>query len=256
MLKAAPRAPSHVPNVISFGNDTHEDYYECLVTGSLEKSTFSRLLTFLESTGFVIERSSFEADIRSDSFSSLLLIRSQKSDLDMFELVEKIMQSNLVRSIEFSPRHNRIFSHFRFPLELTRGQSGVVISPSSFLTLERAYQKTAKAPGPLFFEGGRSYGAELVSLCPKKSLFVSETEYMEAVLDVTQAAGWGVCKSQELEGNQMLLLLSEAPLGAESTFIVGMLVGIAEAVLNRKMHVLTTHFDKSKNIVSVKIASD
>ena len=108
----------------------------------------------------------------------------------------------------------------------------------------------------LFFEGGKSYGSDLVGLCPKKSVFDTDNEYIESVLEVTQATGWGLCKRQILDGKEVLFLLNEPPAGLESNFMVGMIQGIAESALNQKLHVLSTQFDKSKNVLAVKMAID
>ena len=253
MLKSTPWAPSYIPNHISLGKETQSDSYECLVSGNLNSGAVSRLFTLLESAGMTILHCSFEVDSRSGTFSALLMVQSQKSDAEMFGLVEKIMRTHLVDSIEFSPREKRIFSHFRFPLELTFGQRGVLITPNSLLLLERSYEKSSEAPAAYFFDGGRSFGSELVSFCPKKSLFDSETEYIEAVLEVTQAAGWGICTRQILEGNENVFTMSEPPSGSDSSFVVGMLVGIAESALKKRVGALTTHFDKPKNVLSVKM---
>ncbi|MFI5419603.1 MAG: hypothetical protein ACHQ1H_01405 [Nitrososphaerales archaeon] len=257
MQKSAPQAPSHVPNVIALGNNLHADSCECLVSGNSATGAFGRLLAFLESSGLEIERSFFERDSQSGTFSALLLLRSQKSDVDIFGFVEKIMRLHLVASIEFSPQNNRIFSHFRFPIELINGKRTVLINPSSLLSLERSFQKSGGGgSNHLFFEEGRTYGVDLVELCPKKSLFDTDNEYIESVLDATQATGWGICKRQILEGREVLFLLYEPPVGAETNFMVGMIQGIAESALNQKLRVLTTQFDKSKNVLAVKMAFD
>jgi hypothetical protein len=257
MLKSAPRIPSHVPNIISLGNNLNADSYECLVSGNLATGVFGHLLAFLESSGLLIERSFFESDSQSGTFSALLLLRYQKSDADIFGLVEKIMRLHLVSSIEFSPRNNRIFSHFRFPIELINGQRTVLVKPGSLHSLESSIQTGGgKGFSHLFFEEGRSYGSDLVGLCPKKSLFDTDNEYIESVLDVTQATGWGLCKRQILEGKEVLFLLYEPPAGLESNFMIGMIQGIAESALNQKLRLLSTQFDKSKNVLTMKMAFD
>jgi hypothetical protein len=255
MLKSAPRPHTHVPNVISLGNDLREDSYECLVSGNLEHDAFGRILTFLESSGFEVHRSSFESHAQFGTFSALFLVRSKKSDADMFALVEKIMRLHLVSSIEFSPRSKHIFSHFRFPVELINGQRSVLISPAVLLSLERACRTSdGGAASTLFFDSGRTYGANLAGLCPKKTLFENESEFIESVLDITQATGWGICRRQILEGDKVGLLLSDPPASSESDFLVGTLVGIAEIALNRKLRLMSTQFDKSKNVLTVILA--
>jgi predicted hydrocarbon binding protein len=254
MLAGSPEIPSHLPEVIGFEVQDARSY-ECLVTGKSEAGAFLRLLTLLESSGLKVQTSSFEAREGIGTFSATILVQGSKSDAEMFALVEKIMRSRMVTSIEFSPRNKRIFSNFRFPVNIVRNERVVLIRADTILDLETNFRKVlGEKSDLLFFDAGRSYGENLTRVSPKRSEFENDVEYLEGIFDVTKATGWGVSSYQQLEGAELLFLLSEPPPGIPINFMTGMIIGIAEAVFDRKMRVVSTGFDKSKNLFSLRAA--
>jgi hypothetical protein len=253
MLAGLPETPSHLPEVIGFGVVQDARSYECLVTGKSESGAFLRLLTLLESSGVKVQTSSYETRDEHGTFSATFLVQVSKSDAEMFALVEKIMRSRLVASIEFSPRNKRIFSQFRFPVNIVRNERVVLLRAETILNLEIKFRNfMGEKSDLLFFDSGRSYGEDLTRLSPKRSEFENDTEYLQGILEVTKATGWGVCTCQQLESAEFLFMLSEPPVEIPSNFLTGMIIGIAEVVLDRKLRVVSTEFDKSKNLFSLR----
>jgi hypothetical protein len=260
MLPGIPQAGSLLPEAIGFGEVQNASSYECLVTGKLESGGFLRLLTLLESTGVRIQTSYFQANQPAGTFSSTILIQTAKSDVEMFAMVEKVMQSRLVKSIEFSPRNKRIFSNYRFPITIGKNERVVLIRAEVIFDLEIQFREMfGEKSDSLFYDAGRSYGEDLTRLSPKRSEFESDTEYLEALLDVTKATGWGVGAATQLENSEMLFFLSEPPSNRRKTtssFLLGMLTGIAEVASGSKLKVGATSFDTSKNILTLRIVLD
>jgi len=259
MLPGSPQSGSLLPEIIGFGEAQGARSYECLVKGKLESGVFLRLLTLLESTGVKIQSSSYEAIQKEHSFSATVLLQTAKSDADMFALVEKIMRSQIVESIEFSPRNKRIFSNYRFPIHLGKNERSVLLRADIIFDLESGFRNVlGEKSGLLFYEAGKSYGRDLAHLCPKKSEFESVIEYLDAVLDATKATGWGVSKCEQLTDSEFLFSMSEPPPKISTTksdFLIGMLIGIAETVFGRKLKVGESNFDISKAVYSLKFLS-
>ncbi|MDA4130567.1 MAG: hypothetical protein OK457_07330, partial [Thaumarchaeota archaeon] len=85
--------------------------------------------------------------------------------------------------------------------------------------------------------------------------FEDSAEYIDAVLEITRAIGWGVSKLEEQENSEVVFSLSHPPsAGAESSnFLLGVVLGLTECILERKLQVSETRYDKSKNLLTVRM---
>jgi hypothetical protein len=195
LLTSAYEGHSHVPLNIGFQDTQDERTFECLVQGKFEAGVFVRLLVMLESGGVKVLRSSFEARLQESCYAATLLLQIKKSDVDMFNLVAKIMLSRLVTAIEFSPRNNRPFSTYRFPINLVADKRAILFTVDAIASLEDNFRKKFGSEADSTFHNlGKSYGVDLVNHCPKRSGSESETDFVDAVLEITKATGWGLSK--------------------------------------------------------------
>ncbi|MDA4111004.1 MAG: hypothetical protein OK439_00585 [Thaumarchaeota archaeon] len=261
MLTISSEKLSHIPVNVGFDNALDDRSFECLMLGKYESGVFVRLLAILESKGIKVLRSSFDVSQADGNFVATLLVHLKKTDIGMFDLVEKIMESKLVSTVEFSPREKRLFSNYLFPINLVSGKRSILTTADLMIRLESNFRKTlGQRSDSIFYEEGRSYGSQLASLYSKKARSESDMESIQAILEVTKATGWGLSKCELQEDGSVNYSLIDPPSNGNgnvsSLFLVGMMRGLMEQALGHGLKVVDQNYDRVKNTLTLKLAKD
>ena len=227
-------------------------YCECLIRGKAERGVLVRLLAIFESRGIKVDSCSFESGLGKPVFGATLVLelRKKSSDSDMFALVEKLMDTRLVSSVEFAPLEGKAFTNFRFPIVILPEERGVIVQPQILIDCLVAVFHGNVASS---LEAGRRYGSLLAS-------HFSSQKTVGTAIQALKATGWGIGKYEENEKGKITFALSDPVIGIESElesrsrFLVGMIQGMLENICGYPMILLGDGFDGKTNSLIVRLA--
>ncbi len=212
-----------------------------------------RLLAIFESRGIGVLSCSYESD--NAAFAATLVLElKNNSDSETLTLVEKLMDTKVVSSVEFSPLKGRKFASFRFPIVILPGERGVIVQPQLLMNglAEDAKQEEAIT----ILEGGRSYGHSFAKLLHERKTGERDTDIMIQSLKVT---GWGIGECKENEKGDITFIMKDPVFGldsehdSESRFLVGMIQGMIEEIFSRPMSLQGDRFDGKTNSLVIKL---
>jgi len=226
-----------------------------LINGTTEHGILLRILTIFESRGIKISNCNFESDPQSGTFGATIQLEIKNSSQDMVSLVGKVMETKVVSSVEFSPLEGKLFSNFHFPIFLFPNKRGIILPADELIIFENELRsKLGSEADSVIFEGGRSYGSNLISQ------FVTdkdrEKEAFEKAVEILKATGWGIGKFEAEETGIVNFSLSDPPIDPEikSRFLSGIVQGILEKVFGQDMKILADNFDAQKNSLDFTLA--
>jgi len=245
----------NLPVSLSRNNPSCQGYYECLIRGKSQRGVLVRLLAIFESRGIQVLSCSYETNDEQPTFGAILVLELKKnSDSETMTLVEKLMDTRVVSSIEFSSLEGRSFTNFRFPIAILPGERGVIIQPEYLVDY---LQFTFQGKGIPILDCGRNYGRLLADNLRKKKISDSGSDL---VVQMIKATGWGIGKYEENEKGQIIFILKDPAFGIDSEskyridFLAGMIQGMIEGILNCSMCLLGSRFDGKTNALVVKLS--
>ena len=232
-------------------------FYECLIKGRAEQGIFLRLLTIFESRGIKVSSCNFESDSRNETFETTMLLELKNSNQEIVGVVEKVMETKVVTSIEFSPMEGKLFSNFHFPIFLFPNKRGIFLLAEELTSFEEDLAgKLGSEAGSIVFEEGRKYGSNLVSQFPSNKF--RKAEALENALGIMKATGWGIGKCETDEKGIVKFSLIDPPSSPEietkSSFLIGMIQGILEKTFGQNMYILENRFDAQRNSLNLAMA--
>jgi predicted hydrocarbon binding protein len=168
----------------------------------------------------------------------------------MVGLVEKVMETKVVTSIEFSRLEGKMFSNFHFPIFLFPNKRGIILPAEELNILEDDLKsKLGSEASSVIFEWGRRYGSNLVNQFPEDD--VRKKEALEHAIEIMKATGWGIGKCETDEKGIVKFSLSDPTIDSETRikdrFLAGMVQGIVEMMTGQNMKIIEDHFDAQKN---------
>jgi hypothetical protein len=213
-----------------------------------------RLLAIFESRGIAVLNCSYETDMDSGMFGAVLVLQLRDdSDSETLTLVERLMDTRLVSSVEFAPLSGKSFPSFRFPIIVSQEERGVIVQPASFVDSILATNGTTMN----LLDAGKKYGHSVV-----KGLKNESNPLLDAgiIIQLLKATGWGIGKFEENEKGNVTFILRDPVFGIDSEqevrteFIVGLLRGVIEEVLSAELQVISYRFDGKSNSLVVKLS--
>jgi len=251
MQVSSGESANHFPFVLPIEEIPSEGYCECLIRGKSQRGILVRLLAIFESRGIRVLSCSYESIADSGVFGASLILQLEKnSDSETLSLVEKLMDTRTVSSVEFAPLKGKSFANFRFPIVVLSGERGVIIQPE---VLVDSVQEAGKLSAIAVLESGRKYGHSFASHLRRKS------GKEDVVIQVLRATGWGTGKYEENEKGEIIFVLKDPAIGVDaeledkSRFLVGLIQGMLEEILGYQMRVLNDRFDGKTNSLIVKL---
>ena len=249
MLASASESQDLFPIRLASPSPLKARFYECLIKGRAEHGIFLRILAIFESRGIKVSKCSFESDSQSGIFGTTMVLELKNSSQDMVGLVEKVMETKVVTSIEFSRLEGKMFSNFHFPIFLFPNKRGIILLAEELNILENDLKcKLGSEASSVIFEWGRRYGSNLVSQFPESD--VRKEEALEYAVEIIRATGWGIGKCETDEKRIVKFSLSDPPIDSKlrtSRFPAGMVQGIVEKITRQNMQIIEDHFDAQKN---------
>jgi acetolactate synthase regulatory subunit len=242
---------NHLPLVLPIEENSSDGYCECLIRGRSQRGILVKFLAIIESRGIRVLSCSYESSADSGAFGASLILQLEKnSDSETLSLVEKLMDTRTVSSVEFAPLKGKFFANFRFPIVVLPGERGVIIQPEA---LVESVQEAGQLSAAAVLETGRKYGHSFASQSRGKS------GKEDIVIQVLRATGWGTGKYEENEMGEVIFVLKDPAIGVDtefedkSRFIVGLIQGMLEEILGCQMRVLNDRFDGKTNSLVVKL---
>lgn len=231
-----------------------EGFSECLIRGKSQRGVLVRLLAIFESRGINVLNCSYELDNDASTFGAVLVIELKKnSDSETLSIVEKLMDTKVVSTIEFAPVDGKFFMSFRFPIKILPQDRGVVVQPDLLID---GFLSADQRDAPSIFEAGRTYGRSFASRL--KSTAKSERK-LDVVNQTLKATGWGVGNYEENERGEITFTLSDPVFGIESEmerrsrFLVGLIQGMIEETIDCSLELLGDRFDGKINALVVRM---
>lgn len=256
MLVSNGEGKTDLPIVLARKEFSSENYSECLIRGrSQQHGILVRLLAIFESQGIRVAGCSYESSPRSDSFGLTLIMELKKNstDSDTLTLVEKLMDTRIVSSVEFAPLAGKAFQSFRFPIMIFPQERGVIVEPELLI---EGLEEGGSVLGESLLQGGREYGHSLARGLRNQEL---EEKGPEAIVQFLKATGWGLGNYEENEVGQVTFTVSDPVLGADSElkgrnkFLVGMTHGMFEGMDGIEYSLASYRFDGKTNSLLIKL---
>lgn len=249
MLVNDAESSSSIPLVLERDSSSGENHFECLVRGKSQRVALARLLAIFESRGIQVLNCSFDSNEDGGTFGAIMILKlKENSDSDTLTLVEKLMETRLVSSVEFAPLQGKSYPTFRYPILMYHGERGVIVQPTLLVDSFRTGSKKA------IFEAGKEYGRSFT-----RALSRNRPRDSSLVIQALKITGWGIGKFEEDETGEVTFTLRDPVFGLESEFedrnkfIVGMLHGIAEETFQVAFAQVTYRFDGKSNSLIVKL---
>jgi hypothetical protein len=255
LLKSTSENESNLPVVLPRETSSGAEYSECLIRGKSQRGGLVRLLAIFESRGIRVVSCSYESSDRNSAFGATLVLElKNSSDSQTLTLVEKLMDTRIVSSIEFAPLEGRSFNIFRFPIVILPEERGVIVQPELLIDgIQNAIEEQSKS----ILEAGRNYGRALASRLHQSN---GTEKSLGIIVQTLKATGWGIGKFEENENGEVLFTLGDPAFGINSEmkmrsrFLVGMIQGMVEGVHGCNMRLLSDRFDGKSNSVVVRLS--
>ncbi|HYB03886.1 MAG TPA: hypothetical protein VED17_05465 [Nitrososphaerales archaeon] len=246
---------ANLPLVLPIQEISSEGYCECLIRGRSQRGALVRLLAIFESRGIKVLSCNYESSNESGVFGTTLILQLEKnSDSETLVLVEKLMETKMVSSIEFAPLKGKAFANFRFPIIMLPGTRGVIVLAEA---LAESIQGAAGLSNSVVQEAGIRYGHSFAKQSLEEEKAVKREETLVQIL---RATGWGTGKLEENEKGEITFVIKDPVIGVDSElegksrFLVGMLQGMLEEALGRRLQLLQDRFDGKTNSLVLKLA--
>lgn len=256
MLVSNDEGRTDLPIQLARKDFSSEKYSECLIRGrSQQRGILVRLLAIFESQGIRVLGCSYESSPQNDSFGVTLVLELKKNgtDSDTLSLVEKLMNTKIVSSVEFSPLAGRAFQSFRFPIIVFTQERGVFVEPE--LLIEELEETASGLPESLL-QAGRKYGNAVARQLKNLEL---DSKASESIVQFLKATGWGLGNYTENEVGQITFTLSDPVFGVDSElngknkFLVGIIRGMFEGMAGVEYSLASDRFDGKTNSLVIKL---
>ncbi len=254
MQVTSDESATDLPLILPIAGDSAAGYCECLIKGKFQRGTLVRLLAIFESRGIKVLNCAYDSDAANGTFGATLTLQLEKeSDSETLTLVEKLMETKMVSTIEFAPLKGKAFGTFRFPVILMPGDRGVVVQATS---LSKSFRETANLSDRMIQDVGISYGRTFARQALSKKKSVKQDEI---VLQILRASGWGTGKLEENAKGEITFILKDPVIGLESEgdgdsrFLIGMIQGMLEEAFSCAFRLLQDRFDGKTNSLVLRL---
>jgi len=242
-----------LPILLARKEFSSEGYSECLIRGrsQQQRGILVRILAIFESQGIRVASCSYESSPQTDSFAATLILelRKNSTDSETLTIVEKLMDTRIISSVEFSPL--AAFQTFRYPTLIMPDERGVIVQPD---LLVEALEDAGLADSLL--QAGREYGRYLALRLKTKEL---DGKGSEAIIQLLKATGWGLGNYEENEAGQIVFSLSDPVFGVNSElnnrskFLVGLIYGLIEEMTGAEYSLVSNRFDGKTNSIVIRL---
>jgi len=204
----------------------------------------------------------FEWDDEERWFAAFYTVDMTSADCSTSTLAEILRSRPDVDSVRVIPRAGAAFSYSVFPIILNGADRGVLFRAKNWFRVEEDLVKWMGSAGEsIMYREGETYG---ISTCTsyKEGLAPQDQGLLfRNVVDGGRSAGWGILDYKMNDDNTIVSLSVKYPVTnskgeVTSRFFHGMLSGVMEVVLNARLSILESAYDKKSSILSISCKVD
>ena len=271
--RAKPHSDSsqrYYPRLIGMGPQVmgkpSDHWYELLVTGRDEIGGLAKLSKILFGNRINVGPAGGYQLLTTDTFVWTTFIEPTSSK-SLSEALAKIRSLDFVTKAEAievkgGAEGNYLLDMFLFPLIIYGERRGIIMDGQALKEEENRLTNLLGSAGEvLMFEQGKAYATGSIKGLPETITGSSPAEFLNYVTDWLRELGWGMVTydtTRFYEDGTVGVTLRDPPYSAgggerESSFVRGVLVGIVELVLNRKMTVALHEYDGPSRILRLEL---
>ena len=250
------------PRVIGYVEPLGKQVFEFAVYGGDAPSSIARLTDlFLEHRARLLNHRLDWNDALSQ-FAAFYMVDMAGADCSSSKLAELLRSRPGVDEVRVISRAGSLFGYSTFPLILNGVSRGVILRVENWLQVEEDLIRWMGSAGEsIMFREGETYG---VSTCRRYTgLFASEDQSLlfQNIRDGGKALGWGIFDYRISNDRVAALLEVKYPITnsegeVTSRFFHGMLCGVMEVILNAKLNMRESAYDRKTSTLRIKYKVD
>ena len=184
-----------------------------------------------------------------------------KADCSTSTLAEILRSRKDVDTVKVVSRSGAVFGFSTFPILLNQIDRGVIFRAENWFRVEEDLVKWMGSAGEsIMFREGETYGLSTASRYTNANTTQDHAMLVQNVRDGGRAAGWGILEYKMSDDNTSIMSMKYPVTNAKgevtSKFFHGMLTGILEVILNVKLRVLESAYNKDQSALRIKYGID
>jgi hypothetical protein len=246
------------PRAIGYREPLGKETFEFAIYGGDTSSSIVRLTDlFLEHKARLLNHRLDWNDAEKE-FSAFYMVDMAAADCSASSLAEIIRSKSEVEDVRVISRAGSIFGYSTFPIILNGMNRGALLRIENWFEMESDLIKWMGTAGEsIMFREGESYG---VSTCRRYADQFADKDrslLIQNVRDGGKAAGWGITDFRLSEDRSSVLLEVKYPVTnskgeVTSRFFLGMLCGILEVILETRLGVQDSIYDRKTSTLRIR----
>jgi hypothetical protein len=248
--------------MIGYPEPLGKETFEFAIYGDEAPSSIARLTHLFLEHGVRLLKHRLDWDDVEKRFAAFYLVDMAGADCPSSKLGEILRSKSGVESVHVISRAGSLFGYSTFPIILNGASRGVILRIENWFQMEDDLVKWMGTAGEsIMFREGESYG---VSTCRRYvDVLTSDNPALlfQNVRDGGKAAGWGILDYRLNDDRSVVLLEVKYPVTnsrgeVTSRFFLGMICGVMEVLLNAKLGVQESIYDRSSSALRIKYKVD
>ncbi len=248
--------------MIGFPEPLGKETFEFAIYGDDAPSSIARLTDLFLEHGVRLLKHRLDWDDVEKRFAAFYLAETAGADCSASKLGEILRSKSGVESVHVISRTGSLFGYSTFPIILNGASRGVILRIENWFQMEDDLVKWMGTAGEsIMFREGESYG---VSTCQKYAdIFTSDNQTLlfQNLRDGGKATGWGIMDYRLIDDRSVVFLEVKYPVTnsrgeVTSRFFFGMLCGVMEVLLNAKLSVQESIYDRNSCALKIKYKVD
>jgi hypothetical protein len=195
-------------------------------------------------------------------FAAFYMVDMAEADCASSKLAEILRARAGVDEVRVISRAGAIFGYSTFPIVLNDVNRGVILRVENWAQVEEDLIKWMGSAGEsIMFREGETYG---ISTCRRYvEILTTQDEALlfQNLRDGSKAAGWGILDYRISDDRSTVFLEVKYPITnskgeVTSRFFQGMLSGIIEVILNAKLNVQDSAYDRNSRTLKIRYKAD
>ena len=250
------------PRLIGYPNPLGKETYEIAIYGDDAPSSSVRLTDLFIEHGARLLKHRLDWNDEEKKFTALYLVDMSGADCSAARLGEILRSRSGVDSVQVISRAGSTFGYSTFPLILNGANRGVILRIENWFEMEDDLVRWMGTAGEsIMFREGEAYG---VSTCRRYVGVLSAEDQallFQNIRDGGKAAGWGILDYRTNDDQSIVFLEVKYPVTnskgeVTSRFFLGMLCGIMEVLLNTRLGVQESLYDRRTRALRIKYKVD
>jgi hypothetical protein len=250
------------PRMIGYPEPLGKETFEFAIYGDEAPSSIARLTDLFLEHGVRLLKHRLDWDDVEKRFAAFYLADMVGADCSSSKLGEILRSKSGVESVHVISRAGSLFGYSTFPIILNGVNRGVILRIENWFQMEDDLIKWMGTAGEsIMFREGEAYG---VSTCQRYvDEFTSDNHALlfQNIRDGGKATGWGILDYRLNDDRSVVFLEVKYPVTnsrgeVTSRFFLGMLCGVMEVLLNAKLSVQESIYDRNSSALKIKYRID